>query len=157
MEKSRKLGIIALIAIGVAIFGYTQYASASYISVNMIDNELLSTDENGSEHSIELEFDNPSLLILTAGETEFEIKSDGKTVSEGVLEPFTLTPLNKAQVSGTYYTDNADASENNNDSSNESNILITGETTYDMLFVSIGIPFEYQPTDEQARGFIHQS
>lgn len=156
MEKSRKLGIIALVAIGVAIFGYAQYASASHISVNMIDSKLLSTDESGSEHSIELEFDNPSLLILTAGETKFEIKSDGETVSEGVLEPFTLTPLNKAQVSGTYYTDNADASENNKDAS-ESNVLITGETTYDMLFVSIGIPFEYQPTDEQARGFIHQS
>lgn len=156
MEKSRKLGIMALVAIGVAIFGYAQYASASYISVNMIDSKLLSADENGSEHSIELEFDNPSLLILTAGETKFEIRSDGKTVSEGVLEPFTLTPLSKAQVSGTYYTDNADASENNDDSS-ESSILITGETTYDMLFVSIGIPFEYHPTDEQARGFIHQS
>lgn len=153
METSRKLGIIALVAIGVTIFGYAQYASASHITVNMVDNELLNTNERGSEYSIELEFENPSLLILTAGETEFEIKTDGETVGQGILEPFTLTPLNEVQVSGTYYTENTNTSDN--EASN--NVKITGETQYDMLFVSIGIPFEYQPTDEQARDFIHQS
>lgn len=150
MEPSRKAGIIALVAIGVAIFGYAQYASASHISVNMTHNELLSTDGDGSDYYIELEFDNPSLLVLTAGQTEFVIESDGKAVGQGVLEPFTLTPLDGTTVGGTYHTAGGDGD-------GASTIRISGSTEYDVLFASIGIPFEYYPTDEQARDFIHQS
>ncbi len=154
MQRSQKLGIIALVAIGVTIFGYTQYASASLISVNVIDNELISTSAYGSEYSIELEFENPSLLILQAGETEFEIRADGEIVARGVLEPFTLTPLNEIRVNGTYHTDDDDDVSITDESET---VMIVGETEYDMLFVSIGVPFEYQPTSEQARDFIRQS
>ncbi len=152
MEPSRKAGIIALVAIGVAIFGYAQYASASHISVNMTHNELLSTNGDGSDYYIELEFENPSLLVLTAGQTEFVIESDGRAVGQGVLEPFTLTPLEETTVSGTYHTPSVDG-----DGDGASTIRISGSTEYDVLFASIGIPFEYYPTDEQARDFIHQS
>ena len=152
MEPSRKAGIIALVAIGVAIFGYAQYASASHISVNMTHNELLSTDGDGSDYYIELEFENPSLLVLTAGQTEFVIESDGRAVGQGVLAPFTLTPLDGTTVSGTYHTSSGDGSDDD-----ASTIRISGSTEYDVLFASIGIPFEYYPTDEQARDFIHQS
>ena len=152
MEPSRKAGIIALVAIGVAIFGYAQYASASHISVNMAHNELLSTDGGGSDYYIELEFENPSLLVLTAGQTEFVIESDGRAVGQGVLEPFTLTPLDETIVSGTYHTPSGDGG-----SGDAATIRISGSTEYDVLFASIGIPFEYYPTDEQARDFIHQS
>ena len=153
MEPSRKAGIIALVAIGVAIFGYAQYASASHISVNMAHNELLSTDGDGSDYYIELEFENPSLLVLTAGQTEFVIESDGRAVGQGVLEPFTLTPLEETTVSGTYHT----PSGGGGTGGDASTIRISGSTEYDVLFASIGIPFEYYPTDEQARDFIHQS
>ena len=152
----KKIGIISLVIIGVAIFGYSQYASASHISVDMIENDVLVTDNDGiSDHYISLEFNNPSLLILTAGETEFTIESNGESIGEGVLDSFTLTPLSKAQVSGIYYSDNS----NSNDKDNEDvpTVRITGQTEYDILFASINIPFEYHPTDEQARGFIHQS
>lgn len=151
MEPSRKAGIIALVAIGVAIFGYAQYASASHISVNMTHNELLNTDGEGSDYYIELEFENPSLLVLTAGQTEFVIESDGRAVGQGVLEPFTLTPLEETTVSGTYHTAGG------GDDDGAPTIRISGSTEYDVLFASIGIPFEYYPTDEQARDFIHQS
>ena len=152
MEKSRKVGIIALAAIDVAILGYSQYASASHISVNMVESEIIGTSDAGSDYYIELEFENPSLLLLNAGETEFVIESDGQRVGEGVLDPFTLTPLSDSTVSGTYHT-----SSGNGGADGQSTIRISGSTEYDVLFVSIGIPFEYYPTDEQARGFIHKS
>ena len=152
MEPSRKAGVIALVAIGVAIFGYAQYASASHISVNMTHNELLSTDGDGSDYYIELEFENPSLLVLTAGQTEFVIESDGRAVGQGVLAPFTLTPLDGTTVTGTYRTPSGGGGDNDAPA-----IRISGSTEYDVLFASIGIPFEYYPTDEQASGFIHQS
>jgi len=156
METSTKAGIVALVAIGVAIFGYSQYASASHISVDMIESELIGTDDTGSDYYIELEFDNPSLLVLNAGETEFVIESDGQVVGQGVLNPFTLTPLDESVVSGTYRTVNTEQSGAPSADYDESVIRIAGSTEYDVLLVSIGVPFEYYPTDEQARGFIHK-
>ena len=153
----KKIGIISLVVIGVAILGYSQYASASHISVNMVQNELLATDEDGvSDHYIALEFNNPSLLVLTAGQTEFTIESEGESIGEGVLDAFTLTPLSKAHVSGIYYSENGDADVDSN-ADEVPTIRIAGQTEYDIWFASINIPFEYYPTDEQARGFIHQS
>ena len=42
---------------------------------------------------LELQFENPSLLILTAGETEFLYYQMIKTIGKGQLEPFTLTTI----------------------------------------------------------------
>ncbi len=154
METSKKRGIVALVVIGVAILGYSQYASASHISVNVANSELLSTDETGSEHyNIELEFENPSLLVLIAGETEFFIEAGGETVGEGMLESFTLNPLNDVMVNGTYHT----ISEYGNDmltDENADDIRISGVTEYNILFTSIDVPFVYHPTTEQTSGFI---
>lgn len=156
MESTRKrnLGIVALVFIGLAIFGYTQYLSVSQVSASAVQSELLGTDESGSNYYIELEFTNPTLLALATGETEFAIESDGEKVGEGVLDPLTLPPLSKATVTGTYHAENADSLQG--PESESPVVRIVGETEYDMLFVSIEVPFEYYPTDEQARGFIHQ-
>jgi len=134
----------------VSIFGYSQYASASQIEVSITHSELLNENEKGSNYNIELQFDNPSLLILTAGETEFFIIADNKMVGEGQLEPFTLQPLDSSYVKGTFHTDS------NVDDESQS-IKISGVTKYDIFFTSIDVPFVYYPTEEQAREFIHQN
>ncbi len=147
----KRLGVVALVVIGVAIFGYTQYASAAHVSVNVVQNELLGTNDTGSDYYIELELANPSILVLVAGETEFAIETDGEMIGKGVLEPFTLAPLDETTVTGTYHTDGTGGK-----FEASSAVKISGETRYDMLFASIGVPFEYYPTDKQARDFIHQ-
>lgn len=152
MESSKKKGIVALAIIAVAIFGYSQYASASHITVNVAQSELLQTDGSVSDYNIKLEFENPSLLVLAAGETEFFIESDGETVGEGMLEAFTLSPLNDVMVNGTYRTN----SEGNIKESESVDIRISGVTEYDLWFTSIDVPFVYHPTGEQAIDFIHQ-
>ena len=73
MKSSKKAGIVVLVLLGMSIFGYSQYASASQIEVSINQSELLNENEKSSNYNIELEFKNPSLLILTAGETEFFI------------------------------------------------------------------------------------
>ena len=150
MKSSKKGGLIVLFVLGMSIFGYSQYASASQIEVSMTQSELLNVDEQGSNYNIELQFENPSLLILTAGETEFFIISNNEMVGEGQLEPFTLQPLDSTYVKGTYHTDS-----NVNDKSQS--IKISGVTKYDLFFTSIDVPFVYYPTEEQAREFIHQN
>ena len=63
--------MVILFILGMSIFGYSQYASASQIGISITQSELLIENEKGSEYDIELQFENPSLLILTSGTTEF--------------------------------------------------------------------------------------
>ena len=150
MKSSKKAGIVVLLVLGMSIFGYSQYASASQIGVSISQSELLNENEKGSNYNIELRFDNPSLLILTAGETEFFIISNDEIIGKGDLESFTLQPLESSYVRGTFHTD-----ANSNDESNS--VRISGVTKYDMMITSLDVPFVYYPTEEQAREFIHQN
>lgn len=148
MNSSKKGGLVILFILGMSIFGYSQYASASQIGISITQSELLSENEKGSEYNIELQFENPSLLILTSGTTEFFVIADEQMIGKGQLEPFTLQPLDSTYVKGTFQTDAED--------SDAQSVKITGVTKYDAVLTLIEIPFVYYPTDEQAREFIHQ-
>ena len=148
MNSSKKGGIIVLFVLGISIFGYSQYASASQIGVSISQSELLNEDEKGTNYNIELQFDNPSLLILTAGQTEFFLISNDEIIGKGELESFILQPLDSSNVKGTFYTNS------NNDQSDS--VRISGVIKYDIIFTTIDVPFVYYPTEEQAREFIHQ-
>ena len=147
MKSSRKAGIIVLFVLGMSIFGYSQYASASQIGVSISQSELLNENENGSNYNIELQFENPSLLILTAGSTEFFVISNDEIVGKGNLESFTLQPLDSSYVKGTFHTDV------NSDDGSQS-VKISGVIKYDLIVTSIDVPFVYYPTEEQTREFI---
>ena len=149
MKSSKKAGIAVLVLLGMSIFGYSQYASVSQIGVSINQSELLNENEKGSNYNIELEFKNPSLLILTAGETEFFVISNDEIIGKGNLESFTLQPLDSSFVKGTFHTDaNSDEAHS---------VKISGVTKYDLLITSLDVPFVYYPTEEQAREFIHQN
>ena len=148
MNSSKKAGLVVLFILGMSIFGYSQYASASQIGVSITQSELLNENEKGSEYNIELQFENPSLLMLTSGTTEFFVIADEQMIGKGQLEPFTLQPLDGTLVKGTFHTDS--------DDNDTQSVKITGVTEYDVFFTSIEIPFVYYPTEEQAREFIHQ-
>lgn len=149
--KSSKKGAIIAFVVGISLFGYSQYASASQIGVVVTDSHILEEDDQGAKYDVQLKFDNPSLLMLTAGETNFFVIADEKIIGQGQLEPFTLPPIGNSIVKGTFSTD----SENNYDESPV--VKINGITKYDVFFTSLEVPFVYYPTDEQAREFIHQN
>ena len=149
MKSSKKAGIFVLFVLGMSIFGYSQYASASQIGVSISQSELLDENDSGSNYNVELQFENPSLLILTAGETEFFVIANDEIIGKGNLESFALQPLDSSYVKGTFHTDvNSDDAQS---------VKISGVTTYDMVFTTIDVPFVYYPTEEQAREFIHQN
>jgi len=150
MKSSKKGGLIVLFILGMSIFGYSQYTSASQIEVSITHSELLNETEKGSNYNIELRFENPSLLILTAGETEFFIIANDEMVGKGKLEPFTLQPLDSSYVNGIFHTDS-------NTDEESKTVKITGITKYDLIITTIDIPFVYYPTEEQASEFIHQN
>ncbi len=149
MNKPRKALIITFV-VGMVIFGYSQYASASQIGVIITESDLIEKTDQKSTYNIVLEFENPSLLILTAGETDFLVIADGKTIGEGQLEPFTLPALGSSLAFGTFQT------ESNSKSEEVPVVMISGITKYDVLFSTIDVPFVFYPTEDQAREFIHQ-
>ena len=150
MESSKKAGIIILFVLGVSIFGYSQYASALEIGISIAQSELIDKNEKSANYNIELQFENPSLLLLTAGETEFFIISNDEIIGKGQLESFMLQPLDNRNVKGTFHTD----SNANNESKS---VSINGIIKYDLFVTSIDVPFVYYPTEDQAREFIHQN
>lgn len=149
MKSSKKAAIIIMV-IGIGLFGYSQYASASQIGVIITDSNLVEENESKSTYDIQLKFENPSLLVLTAGVTDFSVTADDKTIGQGQLEPFTLPPMGNSIVDGMFTT--------HSESSEETPVVkISGVTKYDVVFTSFELPFVYYPTEEQAREFIHQN
>jgi len=90
MKTSKKKSVIILFLLLASILGYSQYQSASEISVNISENKIINEDKNNLNYKIELEFENPSLVILPVGETKFFIFYDNQIVGKGNLESFTL-------------------------------------------------------------------
>ena len=149
MKSSKKKSIIVLFLLLASIFGYLQYQSVSETSVNISENTIINEDKGNLNYKIELEFENPSLVILPVGETEFFIFYDNEIVGKGNLESFTLYPISNSHVSGTFATDQK--------SDELKSVKISAITKYDLFGTSIEIPFDYYPTDEQTRKFIQQN
>ena len=144
MKSVKKKSAIILFLLLAGILVYSQYQSASEISVSISENAII--NEDNSNYKIELEFANPSLLTLPAGETEFFVFYDDEVVGEGNLESFTLYPISSTYVAGTFTTDS------NSDESKS--VKISGITKYDLWVTTINVPFDYYPTKEQTRKFI---
>jgi hypothetical protein len=149
MKVLKKKSTIVLFLLFVSILGYSQYQSASEISVNISENTIINEDKNNLNYKIELEFKNPSLLTLPAGETEFFIFYDNEMIGKGNLESFTLYPISNSHVKGTFTTDQK--------SDESKSVKISAITKYDLFGIPIEIPFDYYPTDEQTRKFIQQN
>ena len=149
MKVLKKKSTIVLFLLFISILGYSQYQSASQISVNISENTIINEDKNNLNYKIELEFKNPSLLTLPAGETKFFIFYDNEIIGKGNLESFTLYPISNSHVKGTFTTDQK--------SDESKSVKISAITKYDLLGISIEIPFDYYPTDEQTRKFIQQN
>jgi len=147
--KRKAIIIISVIVLGV--FGYSQYVLASQIGVIITQSHLLEESEKGSTHAVDVKFTNPSLLILTAGKTEFFVTADNEMIGRGDLESFVLPALGSSTVSGTYLRDF------NIESQEGVTVKISGVTKYDVIFTSIDVPFVYYPTEEQAREFISKN
>ncbi len=147
MGAKKKVGI-TLLFMGFAIFGFSQYVFLSQIGITLSESNLVFEDETVSKYSIELKFENPSLLYLSAGETDFVITANDEIIGNGKLDSFNLPLRNHSFVKGTFST--------TGDSDSEDLVMkISGTTKYQILMSSIEVPFVYYPTDEQAREFLH--
>ena len=150
MRRSRKI-LVVLLVLGFVGFGYSQYASASQMGVTVIQSELVGADDSRADYNLELRFDNPSLLYLTSGKTEFVVSADEESIGYGTLDPFTLAALSTTHVEGKFQTHKQIA-----ESDGMPAVRISGVTQYDLALTSVDVPFVFYPTEEQAKGFIRR-
>jgi hypothetical protein len=146
----KKVVAVVIAIIGIAVFGYIQYASASQISVAITNSKLIEKTDKGSLYNLELEFKNPTLLMLNAGKTDFTLSTEDKTLGGGILDPFILPAMGKVTTNGIFLKDHNTNSEN-------SQVKISGTTKYQLLFATLDVPFTYYPTQDQTREFIQDS
>lgn len=149
MRRSKK-ALAVILVLCIAGFGYWQYAAASQIDVHVAQSQKVDLG-SGASYQVQLAFDNPSLLYLTAGQTEFSVYLDGENVGHGYLDAFVLPSLSSAHVGGVFETDR-----DLDDAEELPNVRISGVTSYNAGIISIDVPFVFHPTNEQAREFIKQ-
>ncbi|HSD05563.1 MAG TPA: hypothetical protein VLB45_07440 [Nitrosopumilaceae archaeon] len=155
MQKKSKVAVIAIaIAVIIGVFGYLQYASAMQLDVSIKDSEIVERTSSGSLYQMQLEFENPSFMILNIGKTDFVISVEDEDLGAGVLEPFVIPAMGKIVVDAPFLADNAVLDKYDNSEVSPS-VKLSGITRYNLLFTTLDIPFTYYPTQEEAREFIH--
>lgn len=134
------MAVVALAALG----GW-QYVAATGISVSIAGSELLGSDERGSVYALTVAVENPTIVPIAVGRTDFVVVEGGSDVGSGTIEAFVMPAMGSATAGGEYLVE-AGAGGGGGEAAR-----IVGVTSYDVLFVSISIPFEY----DTEIGFIH--
>lgn len=153
MGRSKKI-TVGILGVSIVMISYSLYALSSEMPVSIKESEFLERSDKGSLYNMQLEFENPSLLVLAVGKTIFMITVDEENLGSGTLDPFVVPPLGKTTVEGTFLADNEVL--DNYEKNGSPSVKLSGITKYDILFTSLDVPFTYQPTQEQAREFIQQ-
>ena len=152
MQKKSKIAIIIIGVIGAFVF--SQYAAVLQLNVSMKNSEIVERTDAGTLYQIQLEFENPSLMILNVGKTDFLISVEGENLGAGILDPTIVPAMNKIVVQTPFLADNA-ILDKYEKSENTPSLKLAGISRYNLLFTSLNIPFTYYPTQDEAREFIH--
>ncbi len=152
MKRNAKIAVVCIIA-AIGIFGYVQYLSASHLHVSIVQSKVVERTNQGTLYNLQLEFNNPSLLILNVGKTDFVLSANGEDLGTGMLQPSIIPAMGKTVSQTPFLADNSVLDKYGNN--NVPSLKLTGNSKYDLVFTSVNIPFTYYPTQDEAREFIH--
>ena len=153
MEKRTKVAVIAIIVAAVGVFGYVQYLSVSHLHVSIVQSKVVQRTNQGTLYNLQLQFNNPSLLILNVGQTDFMVSANGEDLGSGVL-PASVIPAMGKTVSQTPFLADNSVLDKYNKKSDIPSLKLTGTSQYKILFTTLSVPFTYYPTQDEARQFI---
>ena len=154
MERRSKAIIIACVVVAVGIFAYSQYLSATHLSISILQSKIIQRDSNNSLYNMTLQFKNPSLLPINVGETNFIISINNENLGTGMLQPLVIPPMGKISSQAPFTADNT-ILDKYNKSQNVPSVKLTGTSKYGIAIISVNVPFTYYPTEQEAREFIH--
>ena len=153
MKRNAKVAVVCIIA-AVGVFAYIQYVSATHLNVSILQSKVVQKTDENTLYNMQLQFVNPSLLLLNIGTTDFVISVNGENLGTGTLQPSMIPALGKT-VSQTPFVATNTILHKYDKSDNVPNVKLTGTSKYDLMFVSVNVPFVYYPTQQEAREFIH--
>ncbi|MDE1769354.1 MAG: hypothetical protein KGI28_02205 [Thaumarchaeota archaeon] len=156
MERRSKVIIIVGIIAAVALFGYSQYLSATNLSISILQSKAIQKNDNNSLYNMTLQFKNPSVLPLTVGKTDFVISINNENLGTGTLQPLVIPPMGKIASQAPFLADNTILHKYDT-TDNVPNIKLTGTSEYGIMGMTVNVPFTYYPTQQEAREFIHGS
>ncbi len=157
MERRPKIIIIVVCVVAaVGIFGYSQYLSATNLSISILESKVIQRNGDNSLYNMTLQFQNPSLLPINVGQTDFVISINNENLGTGTLQPLVIPPMGKISSQAPFTADNAILDKYDN-SSNVPNVKLSGTSKYGISIISVNVPFTYYPTEQEAREFIHGS
>ncbi|MEO9277661.1 MAG: hypothetical protein ABI340_07800 [Nitrososphaera sp.] len=154
MKRNSKIAIVCIIVAAVGAFGYFQFVSATHLHVSILESKVVQKTNDSTLYDMKLQFNNPSLLVLNLGQTDFVVTIDGQNLGTGTLQPSVIPSMGNTVSKTPFLADNSLITKYDK-SDNIPNVKLTGTSKYDLLFASVSIPFTYYPTQEEAREFIH--
>ena len=157
MERRSKAIIIAVcVVVAVGVFAYSQYLSATHLSISILESKIIQRNADNSLYNMTLQFQNPSLLPINVGQTNFVISINNENLGTGTLQPLVIPPMGKISSQAPFTADNAILGKYDK-SNNVPNVKLTGTSKYGISIISVNVPFTYYPTEQEAREFIHGS
>lgn len=156
MKRSSKVIIIVCIIAGLGLFGYSQYLSATHLSISILESKVVQRNNENSLYNMTLQFKNPSLLPISVGKTDFIITINDENLGTGTLQPLVIPPMGKTSSQAPFLADKK-LLDKYDKSDNVPNVKLTGTSKYEILIITVNVPFTYYPTQQEAREFIHGS
>ncbi|MDE1845167.1 MAG: hypothetical protein KGI10_07560 [Thaumarchaeota archaeon] len=157
MERRSKIVIIVVCIVASAgIFAYSQYLSATHLSISILESKVIQRNADNSLYNMTLQFQNPSLLPINVGQTDFVISINNENLGTGTLQPIVIPPMGKIASQAPFTADNT-ILDKYNKSDSVPNVKLTGTSKYGISIISVNVPFTYYPTEQEAREFIHGS
>ncbi|MCY4252117.1 MAG: hypothetical protein OXU86_01280 [Thaumarchaeota archaeon] len=145
MERPSRRRVVLMAVIALGALGGWQYVAATGISVSIAGSELVGSDERGSTYALTVAVENPTIIPIAVGKTDFVVVEGSRDVGSGTIEAFVMPAMGSTVAGGEYLL------EAGSGGTGSGGARIVGVTSYDVLFASISIPFEY----DTAVGFIH--
>jgi len=157
VQRRSKAAIIAVcIVAALGIFAYSQYLSATHLSISILESKVIQRNADNSLYNMTLQFQNPSLLPINVGQTDFVISINNENLGTGTLQPLLIPPMGKVASQAPFTADNK-ILDKYNKSNSVPNVKLTGTSKYGISVISVNVPFTYYPTEQEAREFIHGS
>ena len=135
MERRSKAVIIAVcIVAAVGIFAYSQYLSATHLSISILESKVIQRNADNSLYNMTLQFQNPSLLPINVGQTDFVISINNENLGTGTLQPLLIPPMGKISSQAPFTADNTILGKYDK-SNNVPNVKLTGTSKYGISII----------------------
>ena len=128
VERRSKVVIIACVIVAIGIFAYSQYLSATHLSISILESKSVQRNDNNSLYNMTLQFKNPSLLPINVGKTDFIITINDESLGTGTLQPLVIPPMGKIVSQAPFTADNMVLHKYDN---SVPNIKLTGTSKYE--------------------------